>query len=88
MISKEVDALYGMKKARQGWIEIEKTQVFGTLGDAVKSLQKLPEKYLAADLKLLEGDAYDNAPSEHGPDDDGTVYRVDHTRVVSLPCDM
>ena len=68
----------------RGWKEIEKSPVLGRLGDAVRTLRMLPSRYVNADLQLLEGDAYDNAPATFGPDDDGMWYRVNHTRSVSF----
>ena len=65
--------------------EIEKSAVFGTLGDAVRSLKELPSKYMDEDLKLLEGDSFNNASAEFTAPDGGMWYRVEHKRVVSFP---
>ena len=73
------------KAPTAGWKEIEKSPMSSRLGDAVRSLKKLPLKYMQEDLKLLVGDAYDNAPATFGPDNDGMWYRIDHKRMVSFP---
>ena len=52
------------------------------LGDALDSLTKIPLNYKAEDRMKLCGDDYDNAPSFYGPDDDGTYYKINHSRVV------
>ncbi len=64
--------------------KMEKSDVHGCLGDAVASLRTVPRIYIEEDLKAVRGsDVHDNSTLSYGPDSDGHVYHICHSRIWS-----
>ena len=56
----------------------------GNLSDAVMSLTRVPRSILEQDVAILgRTDDYDNGTTAFGPDDNGIVYEINHTRSLN-----
>ena len=66
--------------------ELERSGVFGTLGDAIRSLNSLPADIKEAHLRLVKNtDDWDNASKVYGcRGDPGTVLKVSCSRSFRL----
>ena len=63
---------------------MEKSNIHDCLGDAVASLKTVPRIYIEADLRAVsESDKHDNSTLSYGPDKNGDVYHICHSRVWS-----
>ena len=63
---------------------MEQSAEYGTLGDAVKSLVSVPRAYIELDLAAIDASSeYDNSALTYGPDEDGNMFRIAHSRVQS-----
>ena len=53
---------------------LESSTEFDTLGDAVKSLRKVPSAFIDQDLEIVrKNDQHDNAVCSYGPDENGAL---------------
>lgn len=60
---------------------IEESEEFGCLGDAIASLQTVPQEYLDRDLRITSAsDDHDNSTLNYGPDKTGNLYAIKHVR--------
>ena len=71
----------GFTATMDDWRLVEESKVFGALGDAVRSLTKVPDHYLKEDLaKIGASDKFDNTTVFYGPDESGAYYQISHRR--------
>jgi len=65
---------------------VERSQVLlsGNLSTAVESLRHVPREYIEQDVAALGGtDQYDNATLSYGPDADGMLWEIHHSRTLN-----